>query len=459
MTIQKNLAVLVALLLLGTTSLSAQCTNWNDIANKGEAEDAHVVYRPYLKDKTAKQLEELAESDFKLAFTNWEKAYTWAPAADGQRPTHYIDGILLYKAKSAMTEDTELKAEYAKTIMKLYDEYLECYPDDRKLILGRKAFDMFYSHGYGYSLQTLEALQEAMDAAGNEAEYILLDPLGLLMVYLYKEEQIDKETVRDLYTKAIEFADHNIEAEHYYKDYYVSGKANMENNVAEIASEVFDCEFFKGDLLPTFAENKDDWETVNYIWQKLLAQGCEEEDPELAELKTTYEALARVERMKDPCFAGTVYQTEGDYDKALASYQECIDATEDPEIKAQVLYSMAYILTWQKGQYGEANAKAREAASLKSGWGKPYILMGDIISKRATACDDWNRRLAAIAAIDKYSYARSIDAEIASDASSRIGRLTASLPGREDGFMRKVSEGQSVTVSCIGETVKVRFRD
>ena len=459
MTIQKNLAVLLAILFLGSTSLSAQCTNWQEIANKGEAEDAHVVYRPYLKDKSAVDVQALAESDFNLAFTNWEKAYTLAPAADGQRPTHYIDGIILYKAKIAKTEDTEQKAAFAKTIMKLYDEYLECYPGDRKLILGRKAFDMFYSYGYGYTLETLEALQAAMEAAGNDSEYILLDPLGLTLVYLYKDGQIDKATVRDLYTKAVEFADHNIKGDHFYKDYYISGKANMDANISEIASEIFDCDYFKQDLLPSVEKNKQDWETINYIWQKLLAQGCDEADPELAELKGIYETLAFEVRMKDPCFAGSYYQKEGDYDKALASYQECVNTTEDNEVKAQVLYSIANILTWQKGQYGEANAKAREAASLKSGWGKPYMLMGDIISKRATACDDWNRRLAAIAAIDKYSYARSIDSEVAGDASSRISRLTASLPGREDGFMRKVSEGQSVTVSCIGETVKVRFRD
>ncbi|MEO0874808.1 MAG: hypothetical protein AAFY48_09405, partial [Bacteroidota bacterium] len=309
------------------------------------------------------------------------------------------------------------------------------------------------------SLETLEALQLAVAEAGNESEYILLDPIGQTLVYLYENEKIDKQTVRDLYVAAVAFADHNIENEHAYKDYYVSGKANMEAKIAEIASDVFDCDYFKGDLLPKFADAKEDWESVNYIWQKLIAQGCDENDPDLAELKTVYEALAFERRMQDPCFAGSVYQKDGKYDEALASYQECIDASEDAEVRAQILFSMASILTWQKGRYGEANAKAREAASLKSNWGKPYMLMGDIISKRATGCDDWNRRLAAIAAIDKYSYARSIDPEVSGDAGSRIGRLTAALPGREDGFMRKVSEGQTVTVSCIGETVKVRFRD
>lgn len=459
MSIKKNLAVVGALLFLGASTLSAQCTSWEEIANKGEAEDAHVVYRPYLKEKTEADVQALAQEDFNLAFTNWEKAYTLAPAADGNRPTHYIDGIILHKVMTAKTDDTAKKTEYAKIIMRLYDEYLECYPDDRKLILGRKAFDMFYSYGYGYSVGTLEALQLAINEAGNESEYILLDPIGQTLVYLYQNDKIDKQTVRDLYVKAVEVADHNIENDHPYKSYYESGKANMEAKVAEIASEVFDCDYFKGDLLPKFETARDDWESVNYIWQKLLAQGCDENDPDLADLKNVHETLGFELRMKDPCFAGSVYQKDGKYDEALASYQECVEASEDDEVKAQILFSMASILTWQKGRYSEANAKAREAASLKGNWGKPYMLMGDIISKRATACDDWNRRLAAIAAIDKYSYARSIDPEVSSDAGTRIGRLTAALPGREDGFMRKVSEGQSVTVSCIGETVKVRFRD
>ena len=53
-----------------------------------------------------------------------------------------------------------------------------------------------------------------MDANGNDSEYILLDPLGQLLVYLYNSEQIDKETVQVMYNQAVEFAEHNIENEH-----------------------------------------------------------------------------------------------------------------------------------------------------------------------------------------------------------------------------------------------------
>ncbi len=468
MIVLKKVSITLALLVGFTTAALAQCETWTDSSQKEEAENAHVVYRPFLKGKTETDIQALGEEDFGIALSNWETAYSLAPAADGQRPTHYIDGIILHKALRAMTDDDEQKVEYSQIIMRLYDEHMQCYTDDANFILGRKAFDMFYSHGYGYTLETLELIKAAMDANGNDSEYILLDPLGQLLVYLYNSEQIDKETVQVMYNQAVEFAEHNIENEHAYQEYYESGLANMNAKIEEIASEVFDCAYFKKSMLPAFEENKTNYEIVSYIWDKMLTQGCEESDPELADLKASYEtlyaalqdSLEQDRRDKDPCFDGIKLQEEQRYSEALARYQECLETNEDPEVRAQILYSMAFIQTWEMGQYSSAIRNAREAASLKSGWGRPYILIGDTYAKMSrSSCDDWNQRLAIIAVIDKYSYARSIDPSVADDASRRIGNYTGALPERQDGFMRGVTAGQSVPVSCIGETVKVRFKD
>ena len=467
MTVLKKLTIALALLVGVTSIATAQCETWTNSPRKEEAENAHVVYRPYLKDKTEADVEALGQEDFDIAFNNWKLAYELAPAADGQRPTHYIDGVLLYKALRKKTSDDAQKKEYSDIIMRLYDEHMQCYPDDANFILGRKAFDMFYSHGYGYTLESLETIKAAMDANGDDSEYILLDPLGQLLNYLYTSEQIDKETVQVLYEQAVGFAEHNIEGDHAYKEYYESGLANMNAKIDEIASEIFDCAYFKKSLLPEYLKKPDNYEVVDYIWQKMIDQGCDENDPELADLRASYETLYAAlqdslenERRKvDPCFDGIKLQEEKRYSEALARYQECLETNEDPEVRAQILYSMAFIQTWEMGQYGSALRNAREAASLKSGWGRPYILIGDTYAKMSRSCDDWNQRLAIIAVIDKYSYARSIDPSVADDASRRIGSYTGALPARQDGFMRGVTAGQSVSVSCIGETVKVRFKD
>ena len=59
--------------------------------------------------------------------------------------------------------------------------------------------------------------------------------------------------------------------------------------------------------------------------------------------------------------------------------------------------------------------------------------------------DDWNQRLAIIAAIDKYNYAKSIDPEVASEASERVRKYNASLPDKSEGHMRSVKKGAKET--------------
>lgn len=446
----------------------AQCQNWNDSPQKETAENAHVIYRPFLKGKEIEDLKALSASDFDIAFSNWQKAYQLAPTADGQRNTHYVDGRKLYRAMLDKATDDAKKKEYADFVLKLYDEQMTCFPNEKSFLLGRKAFDMIYLPGYTYSLATFDAFKMAINTTGNASEYILLAPLGQLITYLYQSKQITKEDVQVWYQKGSDIANYNIANNEKYKAYYESGKANMDAAVAAIENEVFDCAYFKKNLLPKFQENREDYDLVDYVLKKLLAQGCTEDDAELADLKAKHAELTaavaaereRVRREQDPCFDAGKLQQEGRYQDAMNRYRECLSTTEDNDLKAQVYYSMANIQVWQFGQYGSAKENARMAASLKSGWGEPYILIGDIYAKMSrNGCDSWNQRLAVLAAIDKYSYARSIDSSVSREASERIGNYSGSIPLQDEGFMRGVSAGDSVTVGCgIGETVRVRFQ-
>ncbi len=73
--------------------------------------------------------------------------------------------------------------------------------------------------------------------------------------------------------------------------------------------------------------------------------------------------------------------------------------------------------------------------------------------------DAFDASLAVLAAIDKYAYAKSIDGDVAGEANSKIGRYSAYYPSKEEAFMRKHNEGESMTVPCwIGETVRLRVK-
>jgi tetratricopeptide (TPR) repeat protein len=165
-------------------------------------------------------------------------------------------------------------------------------------------------------------------------------------------------------------------------------------------------------------------------------------------------------RKNDPCYLATQLQEEGQFSEAVSQYEQCLESAEDDGVKAEVLYNIAFIQTWELNELEAARSNAKKAASLLPEWGKPYILIGDIYTKMSRgSCDDWDKRLAVLAALDKYEYARSIDPEVADDAGRRISNLSGALPIKEEGFMRKVLAGQSVIVGCgIGEMVKVRFQ-
>lgn len=461
-TILRKISLL--LVLCATVSVvSGQCTTWVDSPQKNKAEDAHVSYRNFVKGKTAAEIATMAPEEFTSAFTNWETAYTIAPAADGKRASHFRDGRKFYKAM--IQKDAAKKKEYGQRIVELYDEELACYPGGEAFLLGRKGYDMFYINGY--SLDAIDVLEQAMVKGGDKTEYIVLPPLGQLLGYYFEQEKIDADRVRALYEQGVALADKNVEAGGDYAQYYADAKANLVAAVAKYEDQIFDCEYFKQQLLPTFEDNQDDLKMLLYVVAKAKAQGCDEADAFVMEVQARYDQVyaarsAEFEQQRrdnNPAFAAQEAYNNGDFKAAIDGYQAAIDKSDDDSKKALYYYQMASIQNAKLGQYGQARTNANKAASLRSGWGKPYILIGDIYGKMSRNCGDaWDQRLAVLAAIDKYQYARSIDPEVASDASSRIGRYSSSMPIKADAFSRNLKEGQSLKVGCgIGETVTLRF--
>ncbi|WP_116108441.1 hypothetical protein [Lewinella sp. IMCC34191] len=456
-----------ALLLVFCSSVSvvnAQCETWNDSSQKEQAENAHVAYRNFVRDKTAEDLAAMSDGEFQTAFNNWKKAYDIAPAADGQRAFHYQDGRMFYKALRQNAQDQAKKQEYTDMIFTLYDEQAQCYPNDEAFLLGRKGSDMFYLAGY--SEEAIEVLEDAIDQAGNDTEYVVLAPLGKLLNYYFKEDVIDNARVRELYDKAVKVADYNIEKEN-YAEYYQAGKDNLEADVLEFADEIFDCAYFKEQLIPKAQENKDSLDILRYIVTKLKAQGCDSTDADVVMVQNMYDDLYaekaeeyEAERIRlNPAYAASVAYEEERYGDAIDLYEAAVEKTDDNEKKAQYVYQIAQIQMAKLGQYSSARSNANRAAGLNSGWGKPYILIGDIYARMSSGCGDaWDQRLAVLAAIDKYSYAKSIDSEVTGDANRRIATYRSSMPIKADAFSRSLSEGDRVKVGCgIGETVSLRF--
>ena len=468
----KTLFALFTLLFIGTTT-TAQYATWVGSQFEEEATDAHSIYRQALKAK-----------DWVVAFENWEKVYEMAPAADGKRDYHFIDGVKLYVHKYQNEADAAKKKEYVDVINRLYDEAVEayetraikpsscgdnadCYEKKIGYVYGRKAYDMFYSLNSPYS-KNLAVYDQALEKAGNDVEYTVFDPIATIVVYQFQKQKLTKEQVLDYHSTMEGIAAYNLENNQRLGSYYDQAWKAAKSKFAPIETEIFDCDYFKPIYEKMYNENPEDMDQLKNLVGLLKKRNCDEADPLLVKLETTWQTYAakiNAERQAEfeannPSFLAKKMYDAGDFDGAIKKYDEAIASEEDADKKASYLFSKASIEFRKLKRYSTARASAYEAAKLRPGWGRPYMLIGDMYGSSARNCgDDWNQRLAIIAAIDKYNYAKSIDAEVAEEAKSRVSKYYASLPEKSEGFMRGVKEGQSQKVGCwIGETVKARFR-
>ena len=93
------------------------CGKFFEPSNPEEAETAHVLYRDLIKLK-----------NYEEAIPLWEKAIKMAPAADGLRDYHFMDGVKIYKWLYDKETDQDKKSAYIDKIFELYDEAADCYP-------------------------------------------------------------------------------------------------------------------------------------------------------------------------------------------------------------------------------------------------------------------------------------------------------------------------------------------
>ncbi|MBK8627582.1 MAG: hypothetical protein IPN86_19065 [Saprospiraceae bacterium] len=189
-------SIYVFIAVISANLLNAQCENWIGKPTQTDAENAHSIYRQALK-----------AGDYTTAFENWQIAYKLAPAADGKRDYHYTDGVLLYKNMLANVADEKTKAEYHAQITKLYDQAIACYQSksittkngtedelNAKIgyLYGRKAYDMFYTINASYD-DNMVALDNCIKFAGDNAEYIIMDPYANIIVWEFKEGRLPKQ--------------------------------------------------------------------------------------------------------------------------------------------------------------------------------------------------------------------------------------------------------------------------
>lgn len=431
------------------------CKKFSDSNNEEGAKTNHVLYRDFLKQK-----------QYDEAFPYWQKAYEMAPAADGVRDYHYLDGVKFYENFLTTENDPAKRDEYINKIFSFYDEASKCYPEKASTYKGLKAFKMYYSFPDKMSdKEKYELFKEVIDKEGKKSPDFVVNPFTALMVDLYIGGEVPIDEARKYAGKILEIVDYGTKNAKTSKAKerwaIVNGYAPARLESMEGVEGFYDCAYYKAKYMMEYNENPTDCETIASVYGRLKWGKCSDSDPDLLKLKP------EMTRCFPPVPTTTIIPAalcsdklrNGDYTGAINCYEEKANNSTDSEKKAQYYLTMAKIYYSQFKKYSKARTYARKALEHKRGWGKPHLLIGKLYASSGALCGSgtgFNSQRVTWVAIDEWNKARK-DPETAAEASKLIGKYTQYMPSKEDLFQRTLKEGDSYKVPCwIQQSTKIR---
>ena len=429
------------------------CDKFSDSSNPDEAETAHVLYRDLLKMK-----------NFEEAMPLWEKALKMAPAADGLRDYHFMDGVKIYKWMYEKEEDVAKKSAYIDKIFELYDEAAECYPKKAAQYKGLKGFNLYFNYKDKASKEEIYGIfKEVADSEGYKMPYFIVNPFTATLVDLTLENKIPKEEafkyqalIKETIAKGV--ADCEGKACDSWK--IIESYAPVRIEDLETIKGFYDCSYYKEKYYVDFEENQKDCEVITTVYSRLKWGGCGDEDEALAALNDAYNNNCVVASAPSTAKLGSQALRDGNYQKAIDYYEQLIAEETDNERKATFTLRIAKIYYVHLKRFSKAREYALKAAELKPDWGEPYLIIGRLYASSGPLCGPgtgFDSQVVVWVAIDMWNKAKSIDSSAASEANKFIRRYAQYMPSKEDIFQRNLREGGTFKVPCwIQRNTKIR---
>tara|TARA_B110000977_G_C11030551_1_gene475056 strand:- start:71 stop:1474 length:1404 start_codon:yes stop_codon:yes gene_type:complete len=416
------------------------------------------------------------QKNYADAYKSWVYLFDNAPK---RTKNIYIHGPKIIKGLIKTVSEETRKAVLVDSLMMVYDQRNLYYPGSEAKVVGYKGADM-----YKYKKGTTEGLQEAYAVLGDafklggnttsprvistyfvastkllNAKVLSIEDLlnlfsDLSSVISYKEAQLAQDIFNanekeSLTKKEKKQLDRNNDE----KDKLSDVKNNLEKALAPYAT----CDKLIEMYTRDFETNKADVTWLKRSAKLLNKKECTDTDI----FFSISEALYNIDPSSSAAAnMGIRALKRQDYTKAIEFYAYALDNEEDNLNKAQYAYRLAQTYgAMNKNQ--SAKNYALKAASFRSGWGDPYILIGDLYAKTSRKCGELQteflKRVGYWAAIDKYEYASKIDNSVADKAANRIVKYTAQMPSKTDIFTEGLIDVLTYKIECwYTETVNIK---
>ena len=303
------------------------CDNFSNSTNSDEAETAHVLYRDLLKLK-----------NYEEAMPLWEKAIKMAPAADGLRDYHFMDGIKFYKWMYGKETDKAKKSAYIDKIFELYDEAAECYPKKAIQYKGLKGFNLYFNYKDKASKEEIyQIFKEIADSEGTDIPYFIINPFTATMVDLMMEKKIPSEEAfkyQQLIKDAIAKGVKECKGKSCDSWKIIESYAPVRLEDLETIKGFYDCAYYKEKYFSEFEASPKDCDVITTIISRLKWAGCGETNQALTAVVNAYNTNCVVVNAPSNAKLGSRALRDGEYIKAIGLYQKLIDDETDNDRKA-----------------------------------------------------------------------------------------------------------------------------
>ena len=416
------------------------------------------------------------QKNYADAYKSWVYLFDNAPK---RTKNIYIHGPKIIKGLiKTVTEETR-KAALVDSLMMIYDQRNTYYPGSEARVVGYKGADMYkYKKGTTEGLQEAYAvLEEAFNLGGNtssprvlnayfiastkllNAKVLTIEDLlnlfsDLSSVISYKEAKLSQDifnaSEKEVLTKKEAKQLKRNEDE---KDKLSDVKDNLEKALAPYAT----CEKLVEMYTRDFEINKEDVTWLKRSAKLLNKKECTNEEIFFTISETLYNIDPSPSAAANMGIRSLKRQN---YSKAVEFYTYALDNEEDDLHKAQYAYRLAQTYG-AMNKNRSAKSFALKAASFRSAWGDPYILIGDLYAKTSRKCGELQteflKRVGYWAAVDKYEYAVKIDPSVKGKAVERIVKYTAQMPSKTDIFTEGLIDVLTYKIDCwYTETVNIK---
>ncbi|MBN1119265.1 MAG: hypothetical protein JXA77_18795 [Bacteroidales bacterium] len=448
---KKTMKLIIGLIIPFTMIVGAYAQTGKEDGSKfGKGEDSArcvrnlSLYREYARNK-----------DFGMAYSYWVIPFDECPQSSKNL---YIDGAKIYRDKLDEVKDDARRAQLSDTLMLIYDRRIEFFGEKGK-VRGYQGADLLKyrrNDGAEYILQGYQYLKESLELKEEDASKAVLPTLLSASLTLYKLGEIDDKQVIDDYLTVSEIMDIMI-AERPSDGRLADLKLSLDNNFAQEGPG--DCDKLIEIFKPQFETQKSDPAFLEMLTSLLKNRDCTDSELYYAALKELHKTAPSAESaVKIALWA----RDNNLYKETVEYFGQAIDLESDAVKKADYYFGQA--VAYQKlGDKTSSRKACYAAAESKSGYGEPYILIGQLYADSKDECTDASDKAnlpnaVFWVAVDKFLKAKAVDPDLADRVDKLIQTYTPYYPNKEEAFFKGVNEGQTYKVGCwINESTTVRF--